>query len=152
MGLFHRLARFHHHRGHHHSRGHHEGDEASRIEHIADRVAGGLDLNEAQQEKFVALLETAQAQRAAIKSPDLIKDLAGLVKGERLDRDAANAWIAQRLQALQAGAPGVLTALADFYDALDAEQQQVLRFMLRMGGRFGRGGGGGGKWRRHWAQ
>ena len=153
MGLFHRLARMHHHRGHHHSHNcHHEGDEASRVEHIADRVAGGLDLNEAQQAKLVTLLEAVQVQRAAIKSPDLVKDLAGLVKAERFDREAADAWIAQRLQAVQTGAPSVLTALGDFYDALDTEQQQALRFMLRMGGRFGRGGGGGGgKWRRHWA-
>ena len=152
MGLFHRLARFHHHhRGHHdHHHHHHEGDEASRIEHIADRVASRLDLNEAQQAKFVALLEAVQVQRAALKSPDLVKDLAGLVKGERFDREAANAWVAQRLLSLQTGAPSVLTALGDFYDALDTEQQQVLRFMLRMGGRFGRGGRG--TWRDRWAQ
>ncbi len=155
MGLFHRLARFHHHRGHHHHDHHsHEGDDASRIEHITDRVASRLDLNEAQQAKFVTLLEAVQVQRAAIKSPDLMKDLAGLVKGERFDREAASAWVAQRLQSLQTGAPSVLTALGDFYDALDTEQQQVLRFMLRMGGRFGGGGRGGrgGHWRDRWAQ
>jgi hypothetical protein len=152
MGLFHRLAR-HHHRGHHHdhhhSHCHHDGDEASRIEHITERAAAKLDLNEAQQQKFAALLEAVQAQRAAVKSPDLIKEISGLVQGERFDRDAAKAWIDQRLQSLQNGAPGVLAALADFYDALDKDQQQALRFMLRVRGGLG---GSWGRWGRRAAQ
>jgi len=143
MGLFHRFARMHGHL-HHHFSGHghhgyhgHHGDEGAYVDHVVDRVASRLDLDEGQQDKLANLLEVLWAQRAAVKSPDLIKDLAAVIQGERLDRDAARAWADQRVAALQAGVTPVLDALGEFYDALDAEQQQAVRFMLRMRGRFG---------------
>ncbi|MBV8379275.1 MAG: Spy/CpxP family protein refolding chaperone [Paucibacter sp.] len=136
MGLFHRFARMHGH-FHHHHHGHHGHDEGSRLEHMAEHVAARLDLDDAQQDKLTDLLEALWAQRAAVKSPDLVKDLAGVIQGERLDRDAARALAEQRIAALQAGVTPVLDALGGFYDSLDAEQQQAVRFMLRMRGRFG---------------
>jgi len=148
MGLFHRFARHH---GHHHSHHHCDRDgrdagAGSHAEHVAERISGRLDLNDEQHDKLAVLLEEVWAQRAAIKSPDLVEQLGGLIQGERLDRDAARAWVDQRIAAVQAGSGPVLAALGDFYDSLDAEQQQVLRFMLRMrgreGGRWGRGRGG----------
>lgn len=151
MSFFHRFAfsRHHdHHHGHWHGHAHcgpgdsHFGDEASRIERIAGKITGRLDLNETQQERLVGLLECLQQQRQAIKNVDLAKDIGALIGGERLDREAAKAWVEQRIQSLQTASPVVLTALADFYDALDAEQQQVLRFLLRMRGRFGSKFGG----------
>jgi hypothetical protein len=46
-----------------------------------------------------------------------------------------------RLAAIQLAVPDLIDALADFYDALDAEQQQALRFVLRVRRRgFGRFG------------
>jgi Spy/CpxP family protein refolding chaperone len=146
MSFFHRFSRHHEHHARHHC-GRHGHDDASHIEHLADRISGRLDLNEAQQDKLVSLLESLQAQRAAIRNVDFAKDLGAMIQGERIDRAAAQAWIDQRMQSLQTAAPTVLGALADFYDALDTEQQQALRFMLRMrggwarrfAGRFGRG-------------
>ena len=149
MGFFHRFARmhghFHHHFGGHHGHHGHHGHEGSHLEHIADRIAGRLDLDEGQQDKLADLLEAVWAQRAAVKSPDLVGELASVIQGERLDRDAARALADQRIAALQAGVTPVVDALGTFYDALDAEQQQAVGFMLRMrgrfGGRFGRGFG-----------
>jgi hypothetical protein len=36
-----------------------------------------------------------------------------------------------KLDALRAAGPGLVTAFAEFFDSLDAEQRQVLRFMMR---------------------
>ncbi len=153
---FFRFLRHHHdrrhaHHGHHHHRDHfgHGGsgfDEASRIEYMADKVSSRLDLNEAQQQRLHALLSCLQEQRTNIKSGDIAKEVGAMIQGETFARDAAKTWIDQRLQALQTAAPIVLTALADFYDSLDTEQQQALRFLLRMRGRFGRHHGRGNDW------
>ncbi len=152
---FFRFLRHHHDRHHgHHGHHHHDHfghggpgfDEASRIEYMADKVSSRLDLNDEQQQRLHALLTCLQEQRANIKNGDIAKEVGTMIQGQTFARDAAKAWIDQRLQALQTAAPIVLTALADFYDALDTEQQQALRFLLRMRGRFGRNQGRGKGW------
>ncbi|HEY4083831.1 MAG TPA: Spy/CpxP family protein refolding chaperone [Burkholderiaceae bacterium] len=147
--LRHHHDRHHGHHGHHHADHFGHGgpgfDEASRIEYMADKVSSRLDLNDEQQQRLHALLTCLQEQRASIKNGDIAKEVGTMIQGEKFARDAAKTWIDQRLQALQTAAPIVLTALADFYDSLDTEQQQALRFLLRMRGRFGGGRHGRGK-------
>lgn len=86
------------------------------------------------------MLTGLQAQREALRGNSLMLDAQRLLSGASLDRAAAQSMLDARIASAQAAAPALVTALADFYDALDTEQQQVLRFLLRLGQR-GRGKG-----------
>jgi len=147
MSFFHHFYRGHGHHGHHGDHcgrggrhGHRHDEAGSRIEHLADRLGSRLDLNDEQREHLKTLLALLQRQRTLIKGESLLDEVKGLMAGSTLDRAAAQALVDARIQALQAAGPQLIAALGDFYDALDADQQQALRFVLRLRGRFaGRG-------------
>ena len=148
MSFLHRFLRHHHHhdhhRGHHHDMHGHHGfgghADGERLDFISARITRHLDLNETQGQRLSELLDCLQRQRQTIKSVDIVKDVGSLIAAERFDQSAAAQWVEQRLQAVQTATPLVLGALAAFYDSLDKEQQQALRFMLRArGGFMGRG-------------
>lgn len=142
-------GRDHHHHGfgrrfHQQHRAHHRPDDGADGEAVIDRfaskVARRLDLNEAQIAHLRTLIGTLQQQRQAIRGgtqqgANWVEDVAGLFTGAQFDRQAAAALVDTRVKAIEAGVPGLLDAIAAFYDALDAEQQQVLRFLLRLGRR-----------------
>ncbi len=117
---------FGHHFGGHH---HHDGDRGAFFDHIVGRAARKLDLTAAQQELLAALLRQVQAQRASMKSA--LPDLKGLLAGESFDRTAATQMLDARLDAVRAAGPSVINAAGDFFDSLDAEQKQALRFLMR---------------------
>ncbi|CAM3956324.1 hypothetical protein ROSA5918_16290 [Roseateles saccharophilus] len=104
------------------------------VEHIAARVGAKLDLDAEQQRLLAAWFGQLQQQRAALKGLARGPELAGLIAGEQFPRESAQQLLDARLDALRAAGPGVITAFAEFFDALDGEQRQVLRFMMR---RFG---------------
>jgi Spy/CpxP family protein refolding chaperone len=150
MSLFHALVRagrraHHDHHGHHAHHGHSrfDGDAADLVELLADRICQRLDLNAEQEARLARLLAAAQQQRQALRRDVLVPELRDLLADATLDREAARLLLSERIAAVQAAAPALIDALADFFDALDAEQQQVLRFMLRLKrrgwGRPGRG-------------
>ena len=117
----------HHFGGHHH---HHDGDHASSfLDHILARAARKLDLNPSQQDLLGTLLRQVQAQRAAMKSG--LPELKGLLAGESFDRAAATQMLDARLDAIRGAGPSVINAAGDFFDSLDAEQKQALRFIMR---------------------
>ncbi|MDG0832794.1 hypothetical protein [Roseateles saccharophilus] len=131
-----------HHDFHHHSMGHgrhghpfgRHADADGFVEHIAARVGAKLDLDAEQQRLLAAWFGQLQQQRAALKGLARGPELAGLIAGEQFPRESAQQLLDARLDALRAAGPGVITAFAEFFDALDGEQRQVLRFMMR---RFG---------------
>lgn len=154
MGFMHALFHSrHHHRGHHrfgrwghHVGGHAHDDEAfhghdgrEHIDHLAHKIAKRLDLNDEQQARLRTLIECLQAQREAVRGHDWLQDASALFNARTFDRDAAQAQVSARLATVQQAVPNVLDAVAGFYDALDADQQQVLRFIIRVGRRV-RGG------------
>lgn len=129
---------FHHHFGHGHH-GHHLGRHADGFAHLlVARMGRKLDLDDGQQRRLGAWLEQLQQQRDALKSLARGPELAGLVAGEQFARASAQQLLDARLDALRAAGPGLVTAFADFFDSLDAEQRQVLRFMMRRFGSAGR--------------
>lgn len=111
---------------------HSDGDSRS-IDHLAFKVAKRLDLNDAQLTHLKALIECLQHQREAVRGGDWLQDVSKLFDGSTFDRDAAQALVATRVSATQAALPSVMEAVAGFYDSLDSEQQQVLRFIIRLG-------------------
>jgi Spy/CpxP family protein refolding chaperone len=149
MNPFHALVHAHRRHAHHRAcdegRGHHrQGDASAFAEHLAAKLGRRLDLNDQQQAKLEALLSALQQQRQALRRDALFQDITGLLAGSTLDRTATRQLVGERLATAQAAVPALVDALADFYDALDAEQQQALRFVMRLRrrgfGRFGRHG------------
>jgi len=108
-----------------------------------ERIAGKLDLNEAQKAKLGLLADELIAQRKTMRgSTEPKAELQALVAGTSFDRSKAQALLEQKTQAVQAGGPKVIAALGDFYDSLNPEQQaQVRAFMSerRHGGWWSRG-------------
>lgn len=100
---------------------------------VVERVSGKLDLNDAQRLKLNALADQLQAQRTALvgSSTDPRAQVQALVAGDKFDRTQAQALLQEKTQAVQMHSPGVLNALADFYDSLDAGQQQKVRELMQ---------------------
>ncbi|MET0349538.1 MAG: hypothetical protein ABW067_07105 [Rhizobacter sp.] len=128
-------AAFHHSRGHHHHDGHH-GDvsfHAGRVP-LRSRAAAFLDLDATQVERMDHLFEQVDAVRRAAKVVLRSAEFAALVEGENFRREDAQVLFDRRIDTLKAVGPSVVTAFGDFFDALDFEQQQMLRFALRRRG------------------
>ncbi|MCE4557698.1 Spy/CpxP family protein refolding chaperone [Pelomonas cellulosilytica] len=123
---------FHHRHGGHGRRGHPFGDHAGgSAGHLVARAAARLDLDDDQQRRLATWLGQLQQQRDTMKSLASGPELAALVAGEQFARESAQQLLDARLDTLRAAGPGLIAAFADFFDALDAEQRQALRFMLR---------------------
>ncbi len=130
----HHLGHGHHgHHGHPFGRHAHAGGFA---DHVIARIAAKLDLDDEQQRLLGAWFGHLQTQREALSGLARGSELAGLMAGEQFPRESAQQLLDARLDALRAAGPGAVGAFADFFDALDAEQRQVLRFLMR---RIGRG-------------
>jgi len=122
---------FHHHFGHGH-RGHSFGRRADGFAHLLlARVGSKLDLDDEQQRRLGAWLEQLQQQRDTMKDLARGPELANLIAGDQFAREPAQQLLDARLDSLRAAGPGLVTAFADFFDSLDGEQRQALRFMMR---------------------
>lgn len=132
MMFFHRFGRHHHDHGHHHHARHGFGWDGDFVmDRLMAKASRRLDLNPAQRLALRQLLELLQQQREALKGGSARQELADLLGGASFDRAAAQSLWDDRLQTLRDGGPALIAAIADFFDALDADQQQLLRFMIR---------------------
>ncbi|HAX20557.1 MAG TPA: hypothetical protein DCY64_09765 [Hydrogenophaga sp.] len=108
-----------------------------------ERISSKLELNAEQKQKLGVLADEMIASRKAFRGEgaDPRADFKALVAGEKFDRAKAQSLLDQKTAAVQGNAPKVLTALADFYDSLNPEQQRQVREKLdkRGHGRWGRG-------------
>jgi Spy/CpxP family protein refolding chaperone len=116
-------------------------EQAQRRAKMVDRIAGRLDLNEAQKAKLADLAAKLQAQRAALAGQgDPREQFRALVAGDKFDRAGAQALMSKTAAAIEARSPEVIAALADFYDSLNAQQQAKVReFMQHRRGWWHRG-------------
>lgn len=130
--------------GHYHRHGPMDAERMAEVRgKVLERVGSKLDLNEAQKQKLATLADKLQAQRTAFvgQNANPRAEVQALVAGEKFDRARAQALIDEKLRAVQTGSPEVLTAMADFYDSLNPEQQQKVRgFMQHRRGWMGRHG------------
>jgi len=94
-----------------------------------ERVSKTLELNEAQKQKLGVLADEMLAQRKALRgdSTDPRSEMKNLVAGDKFDRSRAQTLLDQKTQAVQAGGPRVIEAMADFYDSLTPTQQAQVR-------------------------
>lgn len=107
------------------------------MEKISDKLA----LNAAQQQKLGLLADELIAQRNAWRGQgsDPRAEVRALIAGDKFDRSAAQGLFERRTQLVEGAGPKVIAAFADFYDSLDATQQQQVRERLD---KRGHGGGG----------
>lgn len=118
----------------HHHRGPMTTEKMSEVRgKMVDRVGSKLDLNEAQKQKLNVLADKMGAQRTAFvgKAADPSVEMQAIVSGDKFDRARAQSLLQEKTHTVQAGSPDVITALADFYDSLDAEQQQKVRELMQ---------------------
>jgi periplasmic protein CpxP/Spy len=109
---------------------------------VVDKISSHLVLNDAQKQKLGVLADEVIASRTAFrgKDADPRAEFKAMVSGEKFDRTRAQALLEQKTQVVQGNGPKMITAMADFYDSLNPEQQkQVREKMERRGGWWGRG-------------
>lgn len=118
-----------------------EADAAQWRERMVERAAGKLDLDAEQKAKLGALgLALAEQRKALVGSAgtDPRAEFQALMAGPTFDRNKAQALVEAKTGAVQANAPKVVAAAADFYDSLKPAQQEKLRGYLAQR-RHGRG-------------
>jgi Spy/CpxP family protein refolding chaperone len=96
---------------------------------IVDKAAGKLDLNADQKKRLATLGDKLYEQRTALigQTKDPRAEMKALVAGATFDKARAQTLITEKTTALQTKSPEVIAALADFYDSLNAAQQQKVR-------------------------
>ncbi|MCB1876816.1 MAG: periplasmic heavy metal sensor [Chromatiales bacterium] len=114
-----------------------------RMQHIADRITRKLDLNEQQQAKLKALVDTAREMRGERQAgkAQMRERVDSLLAASALDREQVLALIGERQQVFAANKERLVNAFADFSDSLNAEQRGELAQMIgkRLDGRWGHG-------------
>lgn len=105
---------------------------AQKRDKMVDRAASKLDLNEDQKKRLSVLGDKLFEQRAALigQTKDPRADMKALVASDKFDAVRAQALINEKTSALQTKSPEVIAALADFYNSLNAAQQQKVRDYL----------------------
>lgn len=108
---------------------------------VVERVARRLDLNDDQKGKLTALGNKLHEQRVALmgNNADPRSEVLALIAGTQFDQARAQALVQEKTFAVQSKAPEVLAATADFYNSLNAAQQQKVRDFLQRGPRKGHG-------------
>jgi Spy/CpxP family protein refolding chaperone len=96
---------------------------------VIQRVTRELDLTAEQQQKLNVLADKMQSQHVALmgQTTNPRAEMQALVAGAKFDRTRAQTLLDEKTRAVQAQGPQVITALADFYDSLDAKQQAEVR-------------------------
>lgn len=116
--------------------------ESKFVQKMVDRVTEELVLNDAQRQKLVLLGDKIRDQRKALvgSTTDPRAEMQALVSGAQFDRSRAQAIVDEKTSAIRGTSPEVIAAAADFFDGLNAEQQQKLRDHLQKRHRwFGHG-------------
>ena len=107
---------------------------------MVERMSSKLDLNAEQKQRLTVLADKLHAQRLALvgDKPNPRADVQALVAGDKFDRSRAQALVTEKTAALSTQSPEVIAALGDFYDSLNAAQQQKVRDFMNRGSRWGR--------------
>jgi len=108
-----------------------------------EKISRKLELNADQKQKLGLLADEMIASRKVLRgdAADPRAELKALVAGDKFDRNQAQALLDQKMQVMQGKAPQMLSAFGNFYDSLNAEQQQEIRERMEKRGHgwWGRG-------------
>jgi protein CpxP len=124
---------------------HSEQDRAEWRARMVEKVADRLELDATQRSKLDALAQKIHAQRMALRaaggSGEPRAQVEALLAGPRFDQAGAQRLVDEKTQALRAGSSDLIAATAEFYDSLNAAQQQKVRDFIERRGH--------GRWSRH---
>ena len=100
-----------------------------RAERITQSITKKLDLNETQKASLNTLKEEILSTRQAMKSnrETDVSILRELLSQPRFDQERANTVVDSHIQEISSRTPGVISAVADFWDSLDPEQQAMIK-------------------------
>ncbi len=107
-----------------------DGDRTAWQARMIERVAGRLDLDTTQKQKLETLATTMREQRKAFMGsadPTPRTQMQALIAGSTFDRARAQSLLDEKIAAVRSQSPAVIAAMADFYDSLNAGQQQKVR-------------------------
>jgi protein CpxP len=112
-------------------------DAAKWRERLLERAGKELQLDDAQQQRLGVVFDRMREQRNALvgSTPHPRAELRALIDGDRFDKARAQAWVDEKTNAIRAGSPRTIAALAEFYDSLKPEQQIRLREFMDKRGR-----------------
>jgi protein CpxP len=111
--------------------------EAKMLAHVGKTL--NLDANQAG--KLKTLADQLHAQHAAMMGGVNPHDrMKALIAGSTFDRAGAQALVNEKVQQIQANSPALIAAAGDFFDSLNATQQQQVRDFAAKHHGFGRGG------------
>ena len=114
--------------------------EARMLAHIGKK----LNLDAGQSAKLKTLADLFMAQHAPTAAgADPHAAMTALIAGNTFDRAGATQLMNQHVAKMQANGPALINATGDFYDSLNAtQQQQVRELATHHHGFFGMGGMG----------
>jgi periplasmic protein CpxP/Spy len=112
-------------------------DAARWRERMLERAGKELQLDDAQKQRLGVVFDRLREQRNALvgSTANPRAELRALVDGERFDKARAQALVDDKTNALRAGSPQTIDAMAAFYDSLKPEQQARLREFMDKRGR-----------------
>jgi periplasmic protein CpxP/Spy len=97
--------------------------QAQFLAHIGKKLQ--LDAN--QQAKLAALAGVLKTQHETMAANDPHARMLALIAGNTFDRAGAQQLVNEKVTQIQAGAPALIAAAGDFFDSLNATQQQQVR-------------------------
>ena len=100
-----------------------------RADWMVNKISDKLDLNDAQKAKLEVVKTEMMKLRTQFDGDKAAseKKMLEIVSKPKMDRDALLNMINARTQAVSTNAPQIVTALGDFYDSLNPDQQKKVR-------------------------
>ena len=108
--------------------GMHFGTAEERGEWVVQKVSKELELNPVQQANLEAVKDGFLDMRSTMRSDreQTRGEVLAMLQQPTLDRDRANAIVAQYLEKASTQSPLIIEAIGDFYDSLDDNQRAEL--------------------------
>ena len=113
--------------------GMHFGTPEERSEWMVQKVTGELELDQTQQARLAAVKDEFLDMRRDMRSDreQTRADLLAMLQQPTLDRDKANAIVAQYVDKVNTRTPQIIDAVGDFYDSLNDDQRAELNGFIR---------------------
>ena len=112
---------------------HHYRSPEHRSQWMVEKMTKELDLNDVQQARLQVLNKEMQSTRQSMKQQftDNHEQVLNLLDQPKLDQARVLGMIESHTRNINQRAPKLVSAMAEFYDSLSAEQQARVREHLR---------------------
>jgi len=124
------------------------GDSEKRRAHVISHISDELDLNDTQVTNLNILIDQMMTVKSQMRAElgDDIEGMNGMITAEQFDQSKALDMINTKADAIKQNAPGVVAAMGNFLDGLNAEQKAEIAEHIEKKKRRHREHRGHGKW------